>query len=123
MGGPLVEQSLDFAVEMVHYCHWLQEQRREYVLSKQLLRSGTSIGANIHEANFAISRVDFVSKMQIALKEAHETQYWLTVMERTGLLPDDYFSLKDRCQALVKMLIAILNTSKKFMPQGQQRQS
>ena len=113
MGGPLTEQSLAFAVETVRCCRWIQEQRREYVLSKQLMRSGTSIGANIHEAEYAISRADFISKMQIALKEAHETQYWIIVMERTDLLPPQFLSLKEHCRSLIKMLIATLNTSKK----------
>ena len=89
---------------------------REYVLSRQLMRSGTSIGANIREAEYAISRADFISKMQIALKESHETQYWLTVLERTDLLPRQFRFLMENCQSLTKMLIATLNTSKKPPP-------
>jgi len=112
MENPLIEQSIDFAVDMVGYYRWLCQERKEFVMSKQVLRSGTSIGANIHEANFAISKADFISKMQIALKEAHETQYWLTVLERTGYVRAEDKKLRQNCESLMKMLIATLNTSK-----------
>ena len=110
--NPLVEQSIEFSVEIIHYYEWMKSEKREYVLSKQILRSGTSVGANIHEANFAVSKADFIAKMQIALKEAYETQYWLTILERTGYLPREYRGLKEKCSSLMKMLIATLNTSR-----------
>ena len=111
--NPLVERSIEFSVEMIHYYEWMKGERKEYVLSKQILKSGTSVGANIHEANFAVSKADFIAKMQIALKEAYETQYWLTILEQTGYLPQEYQDLKEKSRALMKMLIATLNTSRK----------
>lgn len=110
--NPLIEQSVDFAVCIVSYYKWLASQKNEYVMSRQLLRSGTSIGANIHEANYAVSKADFISKMQIALKETSETEYWLIVLERTNFLPEEYEYIKDRCNSLKRMLISTLNTSK-----------
>ena len=110
--NPLVEQSVDFAVYVVNYYKWLTSQKNEFVMSKQLLRSGTSIGANIHEANYAVSKADFISKMQIALKETSETEYWLIVLEKTGFLPKEYKFVKDKCNSLKRMLISTLNTSK-----------
>lgn len=81
-------------------------------MSKQILRSGTSIGANIHEANYAVSRKEFIAKMQIAMKEASETGYWLVVLSKTGFLPKEYVWLIDKCDELKKILTATLNTSK-----------
>lgn len=110
--GPLSQQSIDFAVEIVNYYKWLVSEKKEYVMSKQILKSGTSIGANIHEADFAVSKADFISKMQIALKELSETEYWLIVLEKTGFLPTEFCCLKERCMSIKRMLIASLNTSK-----------
>ncbi len=81
-------------------------------MSKQLLKSGTSIGANIHEANYAVSKADFITKMQIALKEASETEYWLIVFEKTDYLPENFYQLKEKCNGLKRMLISTLNTTK-----------
>ena len=81
-------------------------------MSKQLLKSGTSIGANIHEANYAVSKADFITKMQIALKEASETEYWLIVLEKTDYLPKEFYQLKEKCNGLKRMLISTLNTTK-----------
>ena len=83
MSSPLSEQSISFSIDIVNFYKWLCSEKREFVLSNQILRSATSIGANIHEANFAVSKADFISKMQIALKETSETEYWLIVLERT----------------------------------------
>lgn len=110
--NPLIDQSIEFSVQIVGYYKWLSIEKREFVLSKQLLRSGTSIGANIHEANFAVSKADFISKMQIALKETSETEYWLIVLQRTDFLPSEYLHLKEKCNDLKRMLISSLNTSK-----------
>ena len=110
--GPLSRQSVDFAIDIVNYYKWLIAEKKEYVLSRQILRSGTSIGANIHEADFAVSKADFISKMQISLKELAETEYWLVVLEKTGYLPEEFRFLKDRCLSIKRMLIASLNTSK-----------
>ena len=79
----------------------------------QLLRSGTSIGANIHEANYASSRADFISKMQIALKECYETEYWLELFVKTNLIVEEnYKRLKNDCGKIRKLLIASINTAK-----------
>jgi len=110
--NPLIEQSLAFSIHIVQYYKWLTAELHEFVLSKQLLRSGTSIGANIYEANYAISRADFIAKMQIALKETSETEYWLVLLQETGYLPQQYHHLHSSCLSLKRMLIATLNTSK-----------
>lgn len=110
--SPLVEQSIEFAVQIVSYYKWLSQQKNEFVMSKQILKSGTSIGANIHEANFAVSKADFITKMQIALKETSETEYWLIVLEKTGFLPQEFQHLNEKCRSLKRMLVATLNTSK-----------
>lgn len=110
--NPLVEQSIDFAVCVVDFYRWLSTQKNEYVMSKQILKSGTSIGANIHEANYAVSKADFITKMQIALKEASETEYWLIVLEKTGFLPKEFYHLKEKCNGIKRMLISTLNTTK-----------
>lgn len=78
----LVKYSIDLAIDVVEYYKWLVDIKKEFVMSKQILRSGTSVGANIHEAQYAVSKADFISKMQIALKEASETEYWLIVLEK-----------------------------------------
>lgn len=111
--SPLSEQSISFSICIVNYYKWLSAEKREFVLSKQILRSGTSIGANIHEANFAVSKADFIAKMQIALKETSETEYWLIVLEKTEYLPQEFHHLKEKCNSLKRMLISTLNTSKK----------
>ncbi len=111
--GELAQYAIRFAIEIVEYYKWLVKEKQEYVMSKQILRSGTSIGANIHEANYAISRPDFIAKMQIALKEASETEYWLIILESTGYFSPQFEGLKSRCLSVKKMLIATLNTSKK----------
>ena len=81
----LKTKSLAFSVRIVGLYRYLTEQKKEYILSKQILRSGTSIGANIYEANYGQSKVDFAAKLQIALKEAAETEYWLLLLTQTNL--------------------------------------
>ena len=110
--GPLVKQSVDFSIQIVNYYKWLAHQKNEFVMSKQILKSGTSIGANIHEANYAVSKADFISKMQIALKETSETEYWLIVLEKTDYLPQEFHYLKEKCNSIKRMLVSTLNTSK-----------
>ena len=110
----LVEQSKNFAVAIVRICKQIREERGEKVLVNQLLRSGTSIGANIHEGNYASSRLDFINKFQIALKECYETQYWLDIFRRTEYLTNDEFKrYNDECSKIRKMLTASLKTAKK----------
>ena len=109
----LVSLSLDFGVEIVCLSAYLTK-RRQYVLSSQICKSGTSIGANISEAQYAHSRADFIAKMQIALKEANETCYWLTLLKRTNFLSESSFQrLYTACNELRMMLISSIRTAKK----------
>ena len=109
----VAEKSMEFAVRVVKLYGYLCEEKREYVMSKQLLKSGTSIGANVKEAICAQSRKDFVSKMSIALKEASETEYWLELLSKTSHLTDEqYQSLQRDCGELAKMLTAIVRSTK-----------
>ena len=101
---------MDFAVSIVNLCDSIKGKS---AIVNQLLRSGTSIGANIHEANYASSRADFISKMQIALKECYETEYWLELFVKTDILSEDlYKPLKNSCGKIRKLLIASINTAK-----------
>ena len=84
-------KSFDFAVRIVNLHKHLSAEKKELVLSKQLLRSGTSIGANIHEANYASSRADFIAKMQIALRECHKNEYWLKLFIKTNIIFEDVY--------------------------------
>lgn len=105
-------QSMDFAVNIIALVKDLKNQR-ETIISNQIGRSGTSIGANIREAQYAHGKPDFISKLQIALKEANETGYWLELANRTGYLSvDAYRKLDAQCTSLRAMLIASINTAK-----------
>ena len=108
----IVEKSFEFAVRIVNLRKYLIEEHKEYVISKQLLKSGTSVGANVSEAQRAQSKADFVSKMSIALKEANETQYWLKLLYRTDYLSKTQFDSlnKDICE-LLSLLAAICKTA------------
>lgn len=110
--GKLEQESIEFSIEIINYSKWLVEFHKEFILSKQILRSGTSIGANIHEATYAASRADFVSKLQIALKEAAETEYWMIVLKRTGYASANFDHMEFRLTAIKKMLTASINTAK-----------
>ncbi len=106
----LIDLSMDFSVEIVNLCDSIKGKS---VLTNQIIRSGTSIGANIHEANYAHSRADFISKMQIALKESYETEYWLKLFNKTNIITDDnYKRLKNDCGKIRKILISSINTAK-----------
>ena len=110
----LKTKSYRFAVRVVKLSRFLTVEKHEFVLSKQVLRSGTSIGANIEEANQAQSNKDFVHKLSIALKEATETNYWLRLLRDTDTLePKLADSLLTECEELQKMLTAAIKTSKK----------
>ena len=107
-GETVAEKSLDFAVRIVNVRKHLTSKKREYVLSKQLLRCGTSIGANIAEAQRGQSTADFAAKMCVALKEANETEDWLRLLHRTAYLTAaEYTSLQGDLAELLKMLTAI----------------
>ena len=107
-----VEKSFAFAVRIVNLYKYLTNNRKEYVLSKQLLRSGTSIGANISEAQRGQSKADFISKMSIALKEANEALYWLKLLYKTDYLDKSQFDSMDAdINELISILTAICKTS------------
>ena len=108
----LAEQSLDFAVHIVNLVKQLKEQH-ESIMSNQIGRSGTSIGANIREAKYAHGTADFISKMQIALKEASETGYWLELLYRTNYISEERYNfLEAKCKSLRAMLVSSINTAK-----------
>ena len=114
--GLLKQRSYDFAVRVVNMVRYLQEERREHVLSKQVLRSGTAIGALVREAEYAQSEADFVSKFSIALKEANETDYWLSLLHDTRYMDDDAFkSMEADCKELIALLVSSINTLKRKM--------
>ena len=107
------DKSFRFAVRIVNLCKYLQKEKKEFVLSKQILRCGTSIGANVAEAQQAQSRLDFISKLNISLKEAYETNYWLRLMRETQYLDEEAFqSMIADCCELEKILISIIKTTK-----------
>ena len=110
----IAEKSMVFAVRVVGLYHYLSEKKRECVMSKQVLRSGTSIGANVREANSAQSKADFIAKMSIALKECDETGYWLELLSRTGFLSrEEYISVESDCRELFAMITAILKSARR----------
>ena len=109
----LIEKSVDFGARIVKLQRYLVKEQKESVLSKQILRSGTSIGANINEAQYGNSRADFIAKLHIALKETAETEYWLHVLRKADCLDDAMANslLKD-CIEIKKLLISSINTAK-----------
>ena len=110
---PATDKSMEFAVRIVNLYKYLIQNHSEYVLSKQLLRSGTSIGANIREAQCAQSQADFLAKMYIAFKEATESAYWIELLERTEYLTRTQSkSMLDDCNELIKILSSITKTTK-----------
>ena len=109
----LRDKSKEFAKQIVFLCRDIKTNMKESVLTNQLLRSGTSIGANIHEAQYAQGTKDFISKFEIALKEANETGYWLELLYRTKYIDEQTFkALSSKCTSLRVMLIASCKTAK-----------
>lgn len=107
------DKAKEFAKNIVFLCRNMKAEHRETALINQLLRSGTSIGANIHEAQYAQSTKDFISKLEIAQKECYETEYWLELLYETGCIEKiNYKSIQNDCGAIRRMLIASLNTIK-----------
>lgn len=110
----LVHLSKQFAVDIINLCTEIKENKKGNVLLNQLLRSGTSIGANIHEANYAASKADFINKFQIALKECYESDYWLGLFKDTKMITEEeYIQMYDKCSKIRKLLIASVTTAKK----------
>ena len=113
MKNTIENKSFLFAVRIAKLCRYLQEEKKEYILSKQLLRAGTSIGANVAESQQAQSRADFVSKLNIALKEAVETNYWIRLLHAAEYLNmTECDAILSDCRELEKILTSILKTSR-----------
>lgn len=111
--SPLRDKSKEFAKQIVVLCHNIKVTHKETVLTNQLLRSGTSIGANLHEAQYAQGTRDFISKLEIAQKECYETEYWLELLFETGyILENQYKPLQSTCGTIRRMLISSINTVK-----------
>ena len=110
----LRDKSYNFAIRIVKLSQYLQSEKKDFVLSKQILRSGTAIGALIREAEFGQSKADFANKMSVALKEANETDYWLLLLKDTKFINSKLFeSMQADCKELIAMLVATVKTSKK----------
>ena len=112
MNSPLLEKSLDFATQIVVFYEEFSKTRKDTTIAKQLLRSATSIGANINEAVYGNSKADFISKLHISLKETGESIYWLTLLKRTNLFEYDFDKLISLANEIKRMLIASINTAK-----------
>lgn len=109
----LIDKSVDFGAKIVKLHRYLAKNKHEGVLSKQILRSGTSIGANISEAQYGSSKADFIAKLHIALKETAETEYWLQVLRKSDYLDDTMASsLISDCLEIKRILISSINTAK-----------
>jgi four helix bundle protein len=110
----LIDKSISFAVRIIKLYQYLIKTKKESIISKQIIRSGTSIGANINEANYGQSKKDFISKMHIALKETAETEYWLKLLIMSEYITEDMGkSILSDCLEIKRILIATINTAKK----------
>ena len=113
MDNPVRDKSFGFALRIVKLYQYLKEEKREYVLSKQVLRSGTAIGALVRESQYAESKADFIHKLAIALKEANETEYWIELLFQSGYLEQkSYQSIHADIEELLKLLTSIIKTTK-----------
>lgn len=109
----VAEKSYYFAIRIVKLYKWLTQEKKEYVLAKQLLRSGTAVGALMREAEYAQSKPDFLSKVHIALKEANETLYWLMLLRDTAYITvEEFISINADAEELLKLLTSIVKTTK-----------
>lgn len=117
--NPLLDKSFAFAVRTVKLYKYLCEEKKEFVLSKQLLRSGTSIGANISESQDAQSQNDFISKLSISLKEARESKYWIELLKETDFLTQkEAYSILEDLIEIIKLLVSIIKTTKENKMNG-----
>ncbi len=108
--SPLIIKSKELALDIIKVCNYIKQTKKESVLTNQLIRSGTSVGANIREAFYAHGRADFIAKLQIALKECSESEYWLELLIESG-----YYDNKDiieKCVEVKKLLVSSINTAK-----------
>ena len=110
MVSPLLDKSKVFALRIIKVCNEVKREKKESILTNQLIRSGTSIGANIREAFYAHGRADFIAKLQIALKECSESEYWLELLIESGYYHDT--SILDQCIEIKILLISSINTAK-----------
>lgn len=111
--GALKSKSYGFSIRVVKLTQFLQNEYKEYVLSQQILKRGTAIGALVREAEFAQSKLDFINKLSISLKEANETSYWLSLLNDTNYIDEKLFnSLQTDCKALISILVSIVKTTK-----------
>ncbi|HOT14129.1 MAG TPA: four helix bundle protein [Bacteroidales bacterium] len=109
----LREKSYAFAIRIVKLAQHLNNEKHEHIISNQILRSGTAIGALVRESEFGQSKADFISKLSIALKEANETDYWLSLLKDSSYLSENEFnSISPECTELIKLLISSINTAK-----------
>lgn len=111
MESPLLVKSKEFALDIIKICNIVKREKKESVLTNQLIRSGTSIGANIREAFYGHGKADFIAKLQIALKECSESEYWVELLIESGYYDDKI--ILDQCIELKKILISSINTAKK----------
>jgi four helix bundle protein len=113
MENVIANKSYAFALRMIRLYQFLSEQKKEYVLSKQLLRSGTAIGAMVKESEHAQSKADFLNKMNVALTEANETEYWLMLLKDTQYINENEFdSINADCTEILRLLISIVKSTK-----------
>ena len=112
MNSPLLDKSLDFATQIVLFYEAFSKSKKDTTIAKQLLRSATSIGANINEAVYGNSKADFISKLHISLKETGESIYWITLLKRTNLIEYNFNGLLSLAEEIKRMLLASLNTAK-----------
>ena len=110
MASPLLDKSKAFAIQIIKVCNEIKAKKHESVLTNQLIRSGTSVGANIREAFYAHGKADFVAKLQIALKECAESEYWLELLIESGYYQDA--AILEQCMEVKKILISSINTAK-----------
>jgi len=111
--GPIYQKSFDFAVRIIALSNYLQKEKHQFILANQILRSGTSIGANIREGKYAASSMDFVNKLTISLKEAEETEYWLELLNKAKIITNEQAtSMLIDVQEIIKMLTSIIVTTK-----------
>ncbi len=115
MGSPLLDKSKAFALEVMKVCNQIKKAQRESILTNQLIRSGTSVGANIREAFYAHSKADFIAKLQISLKECSESEYWLELLIEGGYWDD--VAIPEQCIEVKKLLISSINTAKNNLKQ------
>ena len=108
--SPLIIKSKEFALQIIKVCNYIKQTKKETVLTNQLIRSGTSVGANIREAFYGHGTADFIAKLQIALKECSESEYWLELLIESGYYENR--DILDKCIEVKKLLIASINTAK-----------